>query len=72
MTLLAAIRRRPEMSQEQRALKAAWDRLEEEVRKSSADEKQYGYTLHPAALWSLKVLLIYCLLCNFFKTCFLC
>ncbi|XP_073348538.1 calmin-like [Pagrus major] len=30
MTLLASIRRRPEMSQEQCALKAAWDRLEEE------------------------------------------
>lgn len=32
MTLLAAIRRRPELSQEQRALRTAWDRLEEEVR----------------------------------------
>lgn len=32
MTLLAAIRRRPELSQEQCALRTAWDRLEEEVR----------------------------------------
>lgn len=34
MTILAAIRRRPELSQEQCALRIAWDRLEQEVRKS--------------------------------------
>ncbi|XP_034561323.1 nesprin-2a [Notolabrus celidotus] len=37
MTLLAAIRRCPELSQEQRALKTAWDGLEEELRKCKAD-----------------------------------
>lgn len=31
-TLLAAIKRRPELSQEHAALRTAWDRLEEEVR----------------------------------------
>lgn len=49
MTLLAAIRRRPEMSQEQCALKAAWDRLEQEVRRSTENNKQYAQTLRPAA-----------------------
>ncbi|XP_035534355.1 nesprin-2 isoform X4 [Morone saxatilis] len=37
MTLLAAIRRRPELSQEQCALRTAWDRLEEELQRRKAD-----------------------------------
>lgn len=37
MTLLAAIKRRPELSQEQCALRTAWDRLEEEVRRIHLD-----------------------------------
>nr|XP_046228198.1 nesprin-2 isoform X4 [Scatophagus argus] len=37
MTLLSAIRRRPELSQEQCALRTAWDRLEEELQRCSAD-----------------------------------
>ncbi|KAG8011392.1 Nesprin-2 [Nibea albiflora] len=37
LTLLAAIRRRPELSQEQRALRTAWDRLEEELQRCKAD-----------------------------------
>ncbi len=45
MTLLAAIRRCPELSQEQFALRTAWDRLEEEVRKSTVDNKQQVQTL---------------------------
>ncbi|XP_076613023.1 nesprin-2a [Chaetodon auriga] len=36
MTLLAAIRRRPGLSQEQCALRTAWDRLEEELQKCKA------------------------------------
>lgn len=39
MTLLAAIKRRPEMSQEQCALRTAWDLLEEEVRTSTVANK---------------------------------
>lgn len=45
MTLLAAIKRRPELSQEQRALRTAWDRLEEEVRRIHLDW-QHSYSLH--------------------------
>ncbi|XP_029351666.1 nesprin-2a isoform X2 [Echeneis naucrates] len=37
MTLLATIRRFPELSREQQALRAAWDRLEEELQRSKAD-----------------------------------
>lgn len=37
MTLLAAIKRLPELSQEQGALRTAWDRLEEEVRRIRLD-----------------------------------
>lgn len=47
MTLLAAIKRCPELSQEQCALRTAWDRLEEEVRKSTVDNKQRVQTLSP-------------------------
>lgn len=46
MTLLAAIRRCPELSQEQHALRTAWDRLEEEVRKSTVDDKQLSLLLN--------------------------
>ncbi|XP_037606336.1 nesprin-2-like isoform X2 [Sebastes umbrosus] len=37
MTILAAIRRRPELSQEQCALRIAWDRLEQELQRCKAD-----------------------------------
>ncbi|XP_033991567.1 nesprin-2 isoform X3 [Trematomus bernacchii] len=37
MTLLAAVRRRPELSQEQCALRTAWDRLEAELQICKAD-----------------------------------
>ncbi|XP_078030046.1 nesprin-2a isoform X4 [Epinephelus lanceolatus] len=37
MTLLAAIRRCPELSQEQCALRTAWDRLEEKLQRCKAD-----------------------------------
>ncbi|KAM4521617.1 nesprin-2a isoform 3-T4 [Odontesthes bonariensis] len=37
MTLLAAIRRCPELSQEQRSVRTAWDQLEEELRRYKAD-----------------------------------
>ncbi|CAJ1078355.1 LOW QUALITY PROTEIN: nesprin-2 [Xyrichtys novacula] len=37
MTLLAAIKRCPELNQEQRALRAAWDHLEEEMQRYKAD-----------------------------------
>ncbi|XP_060907682.1 nesprin-2-like isoform X3 [Labrus mixtus] len=37
MTLLAAVKRCPELSQEQRALRTAWDRLEEELQRCKAD-----------------------------------
>ncbi|XP_023270952.1 nesprin-2-like [Seriola lalandi dorsalis] len=37
MTLLATIRRCPELSREQQALRAAWDQLEEELQRCKAD-----------------------------------
>ncbi|XP_068433248.1 nesprin-2a [Clinocottus analis] len=37
MTLLAAIRRRPELSREQSALRTAWDRLEKELQSCKVD-----------------------------------
>ncbi|XP_042247180.1 nesprin-2-like [Thunnus maccoyii] len=37
MTLFSAIRRCPELSQEQHALRTAWDRLEEELQRCKAD-----------------------------------
>ncbi|XP_074540850.1 nesprin-2a [Halichoeres trimaculatus] len=37
MTLLAAIRRCPELSQEQRALRTAWDSLDEELQRCKAE-----------------------------------
>uniref|UniRef100_A0A4W6DQJ2 Calponin-homology (CH) domain-containing protein n=1 Tax=Lates calcarifer TaxID=8187 RepID=A0A4W6DQJ2_LATCA len=39
MTLLTNIKRCPELSREQQALRAAWDRMEEEVRKPTVDNK---------------------------------
>lgn len=52
MTLLAAIKRRPELSQEQCALRTAWDRLEEEVRKSTVANKQQSPTLNTQRAFS--------------------
>ncbi|KAM9339272.1 nesprin-2a [Symphorus nematophorus] len=37
MTLLAAVRRRPDLSKEQCALRTAWDRLEEELQRRKAE-----------------------------------
>ena len=50
-SLLAAIRRRPELSEEQQALRDAWNRLEEEVRNASADDEE-GHT-GPVSIYSV-------------------
>ncbi|KAI3363656.1 hypothetical protein L3Q82_001281 [Scortum barcoo] len=52
MTLLAAIRRCPELSQEQCALRTAWDRLEEEVQRCKADlDSSLPPPLHSVVVW---------------------
>lgn len=45
MTLLAAVKRRPELSREQSALRTAWDRLEEEVRHPHTEGRQISVTV---------------------------
>lgn len=45
MTLLAAVKRRPELSREQSALRTAWDRLEEEVRQPHTEGGQISATV---------------------------
>ncbi|KAM7367651.1 hypothetical protein PAMP_013936 [Pampus punctatissimus] len=52
MTLLSAIRRCPELSQEQHALRTAWDRLEEELQKCKADlDRSLPSPLDSVAVW---------------------
>ncbi|KAM3603169.1 uncharacterized protein V6R79_017666 [Siganus canaliculatus] len=52
MTLMAAIRRRPELSQEQRALRTAWERLDEELQRRRADlDSSLPSPLDSVALW---------------------
>lgn len=45
MTLLAAVKRRPELSREQSALRTAWDHLEEEVRHPHTKRRQISVTV---------------------------
>uniref|UniRef100_UPI0037E98A37 nesprin-2a n=1 Tax=Semicossyphus pulcher TaxID=241346 RepID=UPI0037E98A37 len=52
MTLLAAIKRCPELSQEQRALRTAWDRLEEELQRCKVDlDSSLPPPLDSVVLW---------------------
>ncbi|XP_044023969.1 nesprin-2 isoform X2 [Siniperca chuatsi] len=52
MTLLAAIRRCPELSQEQCALRTAWDHLEEELQRRKADlDSSFPPPLDSVVVW---------------------
>ncbi|XP_054910388.1 nesprin-2-like [Poeciliopsis prolifica] len=52
MKLLAAARRRSDLNQEQQALRTAWDRLEEELRRCEADlERTLPPPLDSVVLW---------------------
>ncbi|XP_037837524.1 nesprin-2 isoform X2 [Kryptolebias marmoratus] len=52
MTLLAAVRRRPELRLQQQDLKTTWDRLEEELRRFETDlERSLPRPLDSVVLW---------------------